>query len=156
MRGLEGTIEGMWNRVLVVVVALHMAHVPVPIPDLDGEWQGVAIGGLSDPAAWGFMMLGVRPADDIDRGPIRDPESSDTSGPAASVFGEAAIADHVGSALPASVSRTAGGADVPASLALPSPPPGSAGRACTEGLARCRCGSVSPGAARAALCVWHI
>lgn len=78
----------MCNRrsILILTLALHIVHVPILVPDLDGECRGVPIGSLIERQAWHPILLGVRPNDDVDRGPIRT-EGSDR-GLDASPFGE--------------------------------------------------------------------
>lgn len=152
----DGTIDLMWRRMLVIIVILHTAHAPVPVPDLDGEWQGVAIGGLADPAAWGFVLLGVRPNDDIDRGPIRNERSRDTADPLEQPFGATAVSGSASSMHTAVVIRRGFGAScvtIVASHAAPYSVPRSLAldRGHRSGIA-----CSSPGAARASLCVWHI
>ena len=53
------------------VLILHAVHLPIPFPDLDGECRGTPIQSLAEEQAWHIVLLGVRPHDDIDRGPIR-------------------------------------------------------------------------------------
>ena len=60
-----------------ILLVLHLLHLPVPCPDLDGECRGVPIEGLADANAWHVVLLGVRPNDDVDRGPIRPIDSDD-------------------------------------------------------------------------------
>lgn len=45
------------------------------MPDLDGECRGTPIHSLMEGQAWHPILLGVRPNDDVDRGPIRTDES---------------------------------------------------------------------------------
>ena len=45
------------------------------MPDLDGECRGTPIQSLVEGQAWHPILLGVRPNDDVDRGPIRIDES---------------------------------------------------------------------------------
>lgn len=54
-----------WLLILLTI------HAPVPCPDLDGECRGSPIESLAEMQAWHVLLLGVRPNDDIDRGPIR-------------------------------------------------------------------------------------
>jgi hypothetical protein len=74
---------------LILVLALHTVHAPIPVPDLDGECRGTPIHSLAEGSAWHPVLLGVRPNDDVDRGPIRtDEPGSRFDG---SQFGELAI-----------------------------------------------------------------
>jgi hypothetical protein len=66
---------------LSILLVLHLLHLPVPCPDLDGECRGVPIEGLADANAWHIVLLGVRPNDDVDRGPIRPVDSDHDSSP---------------------------------------------------------------------------
>lgn len=146
----------MWSRLLAIVMILHTAHVPVPVPDLDGEWQGVAIGGPADPAAWGFVLLGVLPADDIDRGPIKHNIPGDTTDREARPFGDAAIACNAEALHVLSAVRCVGGMCVPGMVAIHSVQPTSTASTCTRECHRGGTPRVSPSAVRASLCVWHI
>jgi hypothetical protein len=95
-RGIgEATLHGMAKHLIVLLLGLHMAHVPVPVPDLDGEWQGVEIGGLSDSRAWGIVLLGVCPNDDVDHGPVRSEGRPGNLDPVESPFGLAIVTDAV-------------------------------------------------------------
>lgn len=149
-------MANMWRHLLVIVVVLHTAHVPVPVPDLDGEWQGLAIGGFADPAAWGFVLLGVLPADDVDRGPIKHDIPGDTTDPAGQPFGDAAIAGNAGASHVLSALRRVGGLCVPAMLGGRSEQPTCLASTCTKERDRGGMAHVSPTTARASLCVWHI
>ena len=82
-----------------ILLALHLLHLPVLCPDLDGECRGVPIEGLADAKAWHIILLGVRPNDDVDRGPIR-PFGHDSDEPSQSPFGDhaAVTAAHVNGA----------------------------------------------------------
>lgn len=73
------------------ILLLNMLHLPVPCPDLDGECRGVAILSLFEAHAWHVMMLGVRPNDDIDRGPIRTDENGQPESATDALFGDLAI-----------------------------------------------------------------
>jgi len=64
---------GLWRRLLIWILVLHTAHAPLPVPDLDGECRGIPITSLTDCHAWHPVLLGIRPNDDVDRGPIRTP-----------------------------------------------------------------------------------
>lgn len=146
----------MRRPILVIVVILHMAHVPVPAPDLDGEWGGVAIGGFSDPAAWGFVLLGVRPADDIDKGPVRHGSPRDATDPGAHPFGAAAVVGSTAAShVPAGIRRGGGERTAAALAALGTRPPSSAAP-CRHGRSRVSCTRASAGVSRPALCIWHI
>ncbi len=79
------------RRVLSCVLLLHILHVPIPFPDLDGECRGATISSLFEGHAWHVLLIGVRPQDDIDRGPIhtsQDPTKPTRDEPA---FGDWAI-----------------------------------------------------------------
>lgn len=80
----------LWRRLLIWILVLHTVHAPVPVPDLDGECRGTPIPSLADCRAWHPVLLGVRPNDDVDRGPVR---SSHDQGPwyDGSQFGDLAI-----------------------------------------------------------------
>jgi len=152
----DGTMSLMWRRLLVIIVILHTGHAPVPVPDLDGEWQGVAVGGLTDPAAWGFVLLGVRANDDIDRGPVRHESPCDTSDPTGQPFGDIAVSGSASSMHEAVVIRRGCGPSG-AAVAVMRAVQGSMPR--SVALCRGDCAGTawsSPGAARASLCVWHI
>lgn len=79
------------RQVLSWILLLHMLHLPVPCPDLDGECRGVPIHSLSEAHAWHVMMLGVLPNDDIDRGPIRTDEKGQPTSSSDFPFGDLAI-----------------------------------------------------------------
>ena len=76
----------LWRQFLILVLVLHTVHAPILVPDLDGECRGAPIHSLIESQAWHPIMLGVRPNDDVDRGPIRTDESE--SGFDFSPFGE--------------------------------------------------------------------
>ncbi len=82
----------MWNRdfspTIVFFLLLQAVHVPVPWPDLDGECRGTPITSLADANAWHVLVLGVRPCDDIDRGPFREDEHGKKPVPSDSPFGD--------------------------------------------------------------------
>ncbi len=61
---------------VVWLLILLAIHAPIPFPDLDGECRGSPISSLAEMQAWHVLMLGVRPNDDIDRGPIRQDDQS--------------------------------------------------------------------------------
>lgn len=71
-----------------ILLVLQLFHLPLPCPDLDGECRGVAIHSLADANAWHVLLLGVRPNDDIDRGPIRPPDTDSNGEPTQSPFGD--------------------------------------------------------------------
>ena len=77
--------------ILSWILILHVLHLPVPAPDLDGECRGVPILSLSEMHAWHILILGVRPNDDIDQGPIRNDDKGNSGAPADSPFGDPAI-----------------------------------------------------------------
>lgn len=90
------------NRFLTWVLILSTLHVPVYLPDTDGECRGTPIESLIESQAWHPVLLGVRPNDDIDRGPIRTDDEQESSFDG-SQFGDVAIlgsvsANAVGSA----------------------------------------------------------
>ena len=70
----------LWCRrqLLILVLVLHTVHAPIPLPDLDGECRGTPIHSLIEGHAWHPILLGVRPNDDVDRGPIRTDRSGNT------------------------------------------------------------------------------
>lgn len=79
------------RTVLGWILIVHVLHLPVPFPDLDGECRGAPINSLSELHAWHVLLIGVRPNDDIDRGPIHtdgDPQSNASDD---SLFGDWAI-----------------------------------------------------------------
>lgn len=80
--------SGQWSErvrpILIWFLILATLHCPVPFPDLDGECQGAPIVSLFERQAWHVLLIGVRPNDDIDRGPIRtsdDPVDTPTDNP---------------------------------------------------------------------------
>lgn len=76
---------------LVWVLILHALHLPVPFPDLDGECRGAPILSLCEWHAWHVLMIGIRPSDDIDRGPIHSNGDSRTNAADDTPFGGLAI-----------------------------------------------------------------
>lgn len=78
----------MVRRILAWLLTLHALHVPIPFPDLDGECRGAPIVSLSDLNAWNVLLIGVRPNDDIDRGPIRNRRDPGSDLPSDSPFGD--------------------------------------------------------------------
>ena len=100
-----------WLLILLTI------HAPVPCPDLDGECRGTPIESLVEMQAWHVLLLGIRPNDDIDRGPIRPSDSEHPDTPDETPLGKLAIVS--GSASnPASVVSLGfvdliGSADVP-------------------------------------------
>lgn len=74
-----------WLLILLTV------HAPLPCPDLDGECQGTPIESLAEMQAWHVLLLGVRPADDIDRGPIHPTDPDDPATPDETPFGKLAV-----------------------------------------------------------------
>lgn len=68
--GLDAMWCAMKSGVAWLLILLTI-HAPVPCPDLDGECRGTPIESLAEMQAWHVLMLGIRPNDDIDRGPIR-------------------------------------------------------------------------------------
>ena len=79
------------RAVLVWILVLHTLHLPLPCPDLDGECRGTPITSLTESHAWHVLILGVRPNDDIDRGPFRTGDKNDDSAPAESPFGDSGV-----------------------------------------------------------------
>lgn len=79
------------RSLLSIVLILQLLHLPVPYPDLDGECRGVPIQSLADGNAWHIVLLGVRPNDDVDRGPIRPLDENSTADPLHSPFGDPAM-----------------------------------------------------------------
>ena len=84
---------------LVWIVVFHTLHLPLPCPDLDGECRGTLISSLTQSHAWHVLILGVRPNDDIDRGPFRTNHRSDDSAPTGSPFGDPVISSGSGASL---------------------------------------------------------
>lgn len=82
------------HRLIVWVLILHTLHAPVLMPDTDGECRGTPIESLIESQAWHPVLLGVRPNDDIDRGPIRSGDEQDEAPFDGSQFGELAIVRH--------------------------------------------------------------
>lgn len=82
---------------LTWLLVLLTIHAPVPCPDLDGECRGTPINSLTETQAWHVLLLGIRPADDIDRGPIRPSDSEHPVMPDETPFGKLSI---IGSAAP--------------------------------------------------------
>lgn len=64
------------QSVIAWILMLHACHLPIPFPDLDGECRGAPIASMAELDAWHVIMLGVRPNDDVDRGPIRTHQES--------------------------------------------------------------------------------
>ncbi len=63
--------------VVAWILILHACHFPIPFPDLDGECRGAPIASLGELEAWHVLMIGVRPNNDVDRGPIRTGRESE-------------------------------------------------------------------------------
>lgn len=74
-----------WLLILLTI------HAPVPCPDLDGECRGSPIESLAEMQAWHVLMLGIRPNDDIDRGPIRPSDQNAPSTPDETPLGKLAV-----------------------------------------------------------------
>jgi hypothetical protein len=53
-----------------MVAVLLIGHIPLPWYDSDGENRGIVTRGVTDPAAWHIILLGVQPETDVDRGPF--------------------------------------------------------------------------------------
>lgn len=84
-----------WLLILLTI------HAPVPCPDFDGECRGTPIESLAEMQAWHVLMLGIRPNDDIDRGPIRSNDQDAPCMPDETPFGKLAV---VGASLSSSAS----------------------------------------------------
>lgn len=74
-----------WLLILLTI------HAPIPCPDLDGECRGTPIESLAEMQAWHVLMLGIRPNDDIDRGPIRPSDEEHPATPDETPFGKLAV-----------------------------------------------------------------
>ena len=79
-----------WIAWLLILLTIHA---PFPCPDLDGECRGTPIESLAEMQAWHILLLGIRPNDDIDRGPIRPNDSEHPDTPEDTPFGKLAIID---------------------------------------------------------------
>lgn len=79
------------HAILHWILILHVLHLPVPFPDLDGECRGAPIHSLAEAHAWHVMILGVSPNEDIDQGPIRTSDDGFPEAPLDSLFGDPAI-----------------------------------------------------------------
>jgi hypothetical protein len=82
------------HRFLTWILILHTLHAPVFMPDMDGECRGAPIESLIENQAWHPVLLGVRPNNDIDRGPIRTDDEQESSFDG-SQFGDLAILTRV-------------------------------------------------------------
>jgi len=83
-----------WRNVragLLFLLVLQMLHLPLPCPDLDGECRGTPILSLADANAWHTLLLGVRPNDDVDRGPFRNDRSEGRKTPSDSPYDDLAL-----------------------------------------------------------------
>ena len=78
------------RRALLWILVLNTLHLPIPCPDLDGECRGAPIHSLAEAHAWHLCLLGVRPNDDIDRGPFRRGDGQERA-PTGSPFGDAGL-----------------------------------------------------------------
>lgn len=76
---------------VVWLLILLTIHAPVPCPDLDGECRGAPIESLAEMQAWHVLMLGIRPNDDIDRGPIRPSDQGNPTTPDETPLGKLAV-----------------------------------------------------------------
>lgn len=76
---------------LLLILVLQMLHLPLPCPDLDWECRGTPILSLADANAWHLLITGIRPNDDIDRGPFRSDDSDRHRVPSDSLYGDLAI-----------------------------------------------------------------
>ena len=74
-----------WLLILLTI------HAPVPCPDLDGECRGTPIESLAEMRAWHVLLLGIRPNDDIDRGPIRPSDEGNPTTPDETPFGKLVV-----------------------------------------------------------------
>lgn len=90
------------NRFFTWLLILTTLHVPVYLPDTDGECRGAPIGSLIEAQAWHPVLLGVRPNDDIDRGPIRTDDEQESAFDG-SQFGDVAILRGASAMTPCSV-----------------------------------------------------
>ena len=79
------------KSVVVWLLILLTIHAPVPCPDLDGECRGAPIESLAEMQAWHVLLLGVRPNDDIDRGPIRPNDEGSSTTPDETPLGKLAV-----------------------------------------------------------------
>ncbi len=73
------------------LLMLLTIHAPVPCPDLDGECRGTPIESLAEMQAWHVLLLGIRPSDDIDRGPIRPSDEESPLSPDETPFGKLVV-----------------------------------------------------------------
>ena len=73
---------------IAFVLLLQTLHLPLPCPDLDGECRGKPIVSLLDANAWHILLLGVRPSDDIDRGPFKTDDPGEDRSASQSPFGD--------------------------------------------------------------------
>lgn len=85
-------INFMHRIALIWIVVLHAAHVPLPVPDLDGECRGTPIPNLAASNAWHVLVLGVLPNNDIDQGPFRTRHNRGDAAPTQSPFGDSGLA----------------------------------------------------------------
>lgn len=79
------------RALLLWFLVLNTLHLPVPCLDLDGECRGTPIHSVSEAHAWHVLLLGVRPNNDIDRGPIRTDSQGRRESPADAPFDDLAI-----------------------------------------------------------------
>lgn len=79
------------KTVVIWLLILLTIHAPIPCPDLDGECRGTPIESLAEMQAWHVLMLGIRPNDDIDRGPIRPSDQGNPSTPDETPLGKLAV-----------------------------------------------------------------
>ena len=77
-----------WATWLLILLT---SHTPFPCPDLDGECRGTPIESLAEMQAWHVLLLGIRPNDDIDRGPIRPSDSEYPDTPDETPLGKLAV-----------------------------------------------------------------
>lgn len=88
---LVGMFPSLLRVCLLLILVLQMLHLPLPCPDLDGGCRGTPILSLADANAWHLLITGVRPNDDVDRGPFRTDNSERSRVPSDSPYGDLAI-----------------------------------------------------------------
>lgn len=78
-------------RLLISLLIMQMLHLPLPCPDLDGECRGTPIKSLIESSAWHVVITGIRPNDDVDRGPFRINDSERKNRLSESPYGDLAL-----------------------------------------------------------------
>ncbi|MBI1309935.1 hypothetical protein GC176_01405 [bacterium] len=108
-----------FRRSLCWLLLLSVGHLPVPCFDADWEVRGEPIDSVFDASAWCPLLLGLAPADDIDRGPFREQSDSDVDSPFGAPFVSAS-----GIRVPVATGATTAPADaaVPVTLSMGSYP----------------------------------